>query len=172
MSLRLSLSALALLAAPAAAQQFQGMQYDQGLNMALQQMLGAFGSACQMGDPGACSGFDYVQQAANYLMGASDACLMGDPMACQAYQMAWQDMSMTYAGFQQAMGGGMMGGDMAGGMAGDMTSGMTGVNPLGETQADRLGAIAQFGADNAAAFDQRMQAMDDSQQQFLSTLGD
>lgn len=164
MSLRLAFPVLAALAAaPSQAQPFQGMEYDQGLNMALQEMLNAFGGACQtMGDPNACGAFSYVQQTANYMVGASDACLQGDPMGCQAYQMAYQDVSATYAGFSQAMQGGM-GMDPSGGLSGGLSGG---VDPLGATHGDRMGAIAQFGADNTAAFNSRMQAMDGNMAQF------
>lgn len=164
-----ALAVLSLAALPALADHMAPMASDGPLNMALQEMLGTFGNACQtMGDPNACGAFNYVQQAANYMVGADAACYGGDPMACQAYEMAYRDIEGTYAGFSQ-----MMGGSMGMAPAGDMTGGgMTGgVNPLGETHADRMGAIAQFGADNTAAFNDRMATMDVNQSQFLGTLG-
>ena len=160
-----ALAVLALSAFPALADHMVPMASDGPLNMALQEMLGTFGNACQtMGDPNACGAFNYVQQAANYMVGADAACFQGDPMACQAYEMAYRDIEGTYAGFSQ-----MMQGSMGMAPAGDMTGG---VNPLGETHADRMGAIAQFGADNTAAFNDRMATMDANQSQFLGTLGD
>jgi hypothetical protein len=89
-----------LTALPAAAQQFQGMEYDQQLNFALQDMLNSFGYACQnMGDQNACAGFNYVQQAANYMVGASNACLQGNQDGCNAYAITYQDMSTTYQSY-------------------------------------------------------------------------
>lgn len=147
-----------LAAAPSLAQPFQGIEYDQNLNMALQEMLGSFGNACQtMGDPDACGAFNYVQQAANYMVGASNACVQGDQGGCEAYQMTVRDVEATYANYSQMMYGGA-------GMAP-----ATSVNPLGDTHADRMGAIAQFGADNTAAFNQRITAMDNNMAQWQAT---
>jgi hypothetical protein len=142
----------ALTALPATAQQFQGMEYDQQLNFALQDMLNSFGYACQnMGDPNACSSFNYVQSAANYMVGASNACLQGNQDGCNAYATAYQDMSATYASYSQAVYGNQMP---------DTTAGVAPIDPLGATHDDRMAAISNFGAANTEAFNNRMAAMD------------
>lgn len=160
--IRLPLIALATsITLPAAAQQFLGMEYDQRLNAALQEMLFNFGNACQMmGDPGSCGGYDYVMQAANYMAGASNACVMGNPDACQAYAWAMGDISIVYIQYSQAFG-------LEQAPIQDGSLGM--VDPLGETHADRMDAIAQFGANNTAAFNQRMEQMDNNQAQWMSS---
>jgi hypothetical protein len=142
----------ALTALPAAAQQFQGMEYDQQLNFALQDMLNSFGYACQnMGDQNACAGFNYVQQAANYMVGASNACLQGNQDGCNAYAITYQDMSTTYQSYSQAY---------YGNQTPDITAGVAAIDPLGATHDDRMAAISNFGAANTEAFNNRMATMD------------
>jgi hypothetical protein len=149
----------ALTGLPATAQQFQSMQYDQQLNFALQDMLNSFGYACQnVGDPNACAGFNYVQQAANYMVGASNACLQGNQDGCNAYAIAYQDMSSTYQSYSQAY---------YGNQTPDMTGGVAPIDPLGATHEDRMAAISNFGAANTDLFNGRMEAMDTNQAQFL-----
>ena len=142
MRFRLALAGLAALSAlPADAQQFQGMQSDQNLNFALQDMLNAFGYACQtLGDQNACNGYNYVQGAANYMVGASDACLQGNTQACDAYGSAYAQMSATYQSYAQAA---------YAGQAPDPSGQLPAIDPAGGG-GPAMGAIGQWGADNSA----------------------
>lgn len=134
-------SFVTLTALPATAQQFQGMQYDQGLNFALQDMLNAFGYACQnMGDQNACNGYNYVQGAANYMVGASDACLQGNAQACDAYAGAYAQMSATYQSYAQAA---------YAGQAPDPNGQLPAIDPNGGA-GPQMGALGQWGIDNSA----------------------
>jgi hypothetical protein len=166
------LAALALvLALPAAGAQafhdFQGMQADQGLLQAIDQMAQTLGYGCQaMGVMEACNGYDMLMTTANRMAWASDACLQGNPQACQGYA---QDLSFMAASYQSMTNAaGMAAGGGAGGMVG--TPGYDPMNPLGATHDDRMNAIAGFGAAATGAYQDRSAQSDIAHNQFLDMI--
>jgi hypothetical protein len=152
---------LALQGQPATAQAFTGMQNDMALINGINQMMMAFGGACQMGDGQACGYMQYVQNIGGYMAQASNACLQGDQNGCNAYAQAYQQLNTDYGMFSQSPYA------MAGGGAAAVNPP---VNPLGETHEDRMNAIRQWGAQNTQNWQQQQLQNDQNHQRFIEMI--
>lgn len=134
----------------------------------LQSMYMLFQTGCEGGVQDMCQAMNSVQERGNYMQMAGMACQQqGNQEACQVYQALAYDTHATYEqiGQQlQAAGYGGGGGGYEGGGAGGY------VDPLGQNHEQRMQAIQGFGAQNTQNFNARMQAMDRSHEQFMSTL--
>lgn len=143
-----------------------GLAAAQDPMMAANQMIMSFQPACQMGDPNACGAIEYVMGLAQTIGMAGPACQAGNPDACAAYQQAYGQLGSDYSQWAQVnMGGGMAP------TAAPIDPNYDPNNVLGATHADRMAAIAQFGADSTRSYNDRMTQMDQQQSQFLGTLG-
>lgn len=123
----------------------------------LQQMAGAAQQWCQMGNQAACQFPGMFQQRAQYIQQAGAYCQQGWQEACQAYQ-------------QQAMEVGQMYQQMAGVGQQQQAGGYDPNNPIAPTHDQRMGYIQQWGAQNTQNFNNRMRAMDEAHQRYMSTL--
>lgn len=126
---------------------------DPQLYSMLEQMISYVSWGCQTGNPQACANLQPMQAEAQYLLQAGQYCMQtGNPNACGYYQNGVMQAQMAY-------------GQMAAQM--QPTPAYDPNNPLGPTHADRMQAIRDFGDANTAAFNQRMQQMEQSNAQFL-----
>ena len=130
--------------------------------MQLQQMYTLFQTGCQMQNPAACDAMNLVAQRGQFMQQAGAACQQGNSEACQAYQQLAADTDSSYQQLSQQVQASNYGGQ-PGGYDGQGLAGQT-------THEQRMQAIQQFGAQNTANFNSRMQAADRQQEQFLSTL--
>lgn len=119
----------------------------------LQQMGQATQQWCQMGDQAACRFPQDMMARSQYLQRAGAYCQQGWQEACGAYQQQAQEVGMMYQSFAAAM-------QAQAGTA----------NPMGATHEQRMGYIQQWGAQNTQNFNDRMRAMDDAHQRYMSTL--
>ncbi|MCC5973228.1 MAG: hypothetical protein JJT81_04165 [Rubellimicrobium sp.] len=130
---------------------------DPQVVMMMEQVNSIYHFHCQQGNPAACQALPMIQQLTQETLDASWFCVAeGNMNACQYYQNSAMQLSQVYMQLTQA-GQSQMG-------AG------SGFNPLGETHADRMNAIQQFGQQNMDNFNDRMRQMDLQHEQFMSTI--
>lgn len=146
-----------VLSGPTQAQQFYGMEYDQGLMQALNSMYGYYGNSCQMGDQNGCYAVSYLNDVSNYMMGASNACLQGNQMGCQAYMQVYQQVSNDYGMFNQQM-------------AGMQQQQPYDPNAFAMQHQQNMQDIQNWGAQNTQDFNNRMAADTAQHERFMQTL--
>ncbi|GGE24428.1 hypothetical protein SAMN05421774_10847 [Gemmobacter megaterium] len=128
---------------------------DPQVVQALSELAMVYGTYCQMGNPQACQAHQAVQQEGLAMLNAGYDCqVQGNQQACAYYQNAYGQLVNTY---QQVQG--MVQQPMA-----------PGVNPLGATHGERMGAIQQWGQDRMQWGQDRMRQMDADHERFMQTL--
>lgn len=148
-----TLAALAAIAAPTTSKAQQMGYVDPQLYSMLEQMISTVAYGCQMGNQQACANVQGMQAEAQYLIQAGQHCMQtNDPNACGYYQNGVMQVQMAY---------GQMAAQMQPAPAYDPN------NPLGATHEERMQAIRQMGAIGTQNFNDRMDQMDQSHQQFL-----
>lgn len=148
-----TLAALGVMAAPTTAEAQQMGYVDPQLYSMLEQMISTVAYGCQMGNPQACANLQGLQAEAQYLIQAGQYCMQtSDPNACSYYQNGVMQVQMAY---------GQMAAQMQPAPAYDP------MNPLGATHEDRMRAIRQLGETGTQNFNDRIEQMDQSHQQFL-----
>lgn len=147
------------LSAPLATRADHWMQTaDPQVLQALNDLIGVYGNACQMGNPQACQVTQNIQQTGGMMLNAGYECQVnGNPQACQFYQQAYGQLEQTYTATQQAM------------MSGQVQAAPQGYGD-GSTHAQRMQQIHNWGQQRLEWGRQQQQMMDNNHQQFLDYL--
>ncbi|MEZ5715823.1 MAG: hypothetical protein R3D85_12000 [Paracoccaceae bacterium] len=146
------------LSGPGLAQNYM-MNADPQVVQAINEIAYVYQLYCSSGSAQACNALPMIQQGAQETLMLGQNCQMGDQNACATYQeQLWELQaahSQAMVDFQQLQtaqyGGGL------------------GADP-GLTHEQRMQQIQQWGAQNTANFNSRMEQMDRNHQSFLEML--
>ncbi|MEM1161563.1 MAG: hypothetical protein AAGJ28_11560 [Pseudomonadota bacterium] len=129
---------------------------DPQVVQAINELMYAYGGACQMGNPQACNLVNLMQQEAGNMLSAGYECqTAGNQQACQYYQSAYQQLSQVYNYTQQALAAGQM---------------QQAPSYNQSTHAQRMQQIHNWGQQRLQYGRQSMQLMEQRQKQFLQNL--
>ncbi len=148
------------MATPAAADHWR-QTADPQVVQALNELSWVYGTHCQQGMPAACQALQSVQQEGMMMLNAGYDCqVMQIPQACGYYQQAYGMLAQTHAQVAQMLQQGAM----------PMAPAAGGVNPLGATHAERMGAIAQWGQERQQWGANQSARMDANHQRFMEMI--
>ncbi|UYV37539.1 hypothetical protein N4R57_21890 [Rhodobacteraceae bacterium D3-12] len=133
---------------------------DPQVLQAINQIMTTLGQGCNMGNAQSCNAIPLLQQQAHMMLSAGYDCRMqGNPNACAFYQQnIWQLREAQQQVQMAAQQGRLMQ------QTGNAAPGM------GLTHAQRMQQIHNFGAQNTANFNQRMQTMDQNHKKFIEMI--
>lgn len=131
---------------------------DPQVVQAINEVAFVYQSFCNNGNMQACNMGPMIQQGGQETLALGRNCQMGDQAACSSYQEHLMELQAAHSqavnAYQQ-----LQSAQYAGQGAGD-----------GLTHQQRMQQIQQWGAQNQANYQSRMQQMDRSHQQFLDML--
>lgn len=135
------------------------VRYDMQLWAAHEQMMMAYGGACQMGDQQGCAAARYLQDLGGYLMYTNDFCVQGNQQACADFQQAYGQLDYDY-------------GQFAAYYQPQMQVPQGGVNPLGATHEERMQNIHNWGQGMLAQGNANQAILDQRHADFMATIND
>ena len=132
---------------------------DPQVVQAINEIITVLGQGCNMGNGPACNAIPMFQQQAHMMLSAGYDCRMGNQQACGFYQQNLWQLRDAHTQVQYAANQGRL---MQ--QYGQPTDGM------GLTHEQRMQQIHNFGAQNTANFNARMQQMDTNHQKFIEMI--
>lgn len=133
---------------------------DPQVVQAINEIVFALGQGCNVGNAQACNAIPLIQQQAHAMLSAGYDCqTQGNQQACSFYQQNLWQLQEAYTQVQMAAQQGHL-----------MQQYGAPSQGMGLTHEQRMQLIHNFGAQNTANFNQRMQQTDRNHQQFIDMI--
>lgn len=145
------------LSGPGQAQNYMSSA-DPMVVQAINEIIYVYQLYCNAGEMQACNTLPMIEQGAQETLALGQNCQMGDQAACSTYQEHLWELQGAHS--QAMVSYNQLQAAQSGGQSGDM----------GLTHEQRMQQLQQWGAQNQANHDYRMQQMDQSHQQFIEML--